>query len=381
MKIAIFTDTYAPQVSGVVTHIRILKEGLEEKGHEVLIVTVSPDVDDYTLKDNVLYCPGHAVKKIYGYGVTSPVSYHRLDMIKEFDPDVIHIQTEFAIGLFGLWTAKKLHKPIVYTLHTMYDDYTGYVFPHRIEKIGKSIAHRYFHIIAAHAKEIIVPSKKAITFLGYCGIKREFNYIPNIAEPDEYDPEKTRSIIEKYELDKAEAVLCFTGRMGKEKSVDVLLELFKKALEKHPGLRLILIGGGPEESDLRKQALKLGIGKEVIFTGMIPHEYVTPYLYASDLYATASTSEMNSISALEAKASGLMVLQRLDESNRDQIVDGVNGWTFETEDEFCALLDDYLKKSKEERDSLKERVMTYTRSFGKDEFLSRVEEIYKKVLR
>ncbi len=379
MKIAIFTDTYMPYVSGVTTHIGILKEGLEKRGHQVMITTVDPMVDDYILKDNVLYCPGRAVKKIYGYGITNPLSFHRLDIIREFDPDVIHIQTEFAIGMFGLWASRRLKKPVVYTLHTMYDDYTDYVFPHYADKLGKSIAHRYFHVIASRADEIIVPSKKAVTFLEHCKVIRDVNFIPNVAGTAECSEEKVNDIKEKLGLSGCEAVLCFAGRMGKEKSVDVLLSYFKALVSKYPTVKLILVGGGPEEEKLREYAKEMGISENVYFTGMIAHEDVVPYFYASDLYVTASTSEMNSISMLEGMSSGLMTLQRLDESNRYQIISGTNGWTYETEDEFCSLVGQYLSKSPEEKAGLKEKLRTYMKTYGLDEFLDKTLSVYEKV--
>ena len=379
MKIAIFTDTYKPYVSGVTTHIGILKEGLEKKGHQVMITTVDPKVDEYIFEDNVLYCPGRAVKKIYGYGITNPLSFHRLDIIRDFDPDVIHIQTEFAIGMFGLWASRRLKKPVVYTLHTMYDDYTDYVFPHYADKLGKSIAHRYFHVIASRADEIIVPSKKAVTFLENCRVERDVNFIPNVAGISECHKEKAEEVKERLGLSSCEAVLCFAGRMGREKSVDVLLSYFSKLAERHPAVKLILVGGGPEEDNLRRYAEELGIADNVYFTGMIAHEDVVPYFYASDLYVTASTSEMNSISMLEGMSSGLMTLQRLDESNRYQIVSGTNGWTYETEDEFCALAEQYISKSPEERAGLKEKLRTYMKTYGLEEFLDKTISVYEKV--
>ena len=90
MKIAIFTEYYYPFISGVVTHIEALKNGLEKIGHEVLIVTTDPKAKIHYVKDGVLYCPAHGVKKIYGYGVTIPHSFRRLKYLKDFNPDIIH---------------------------------------------------------------------------------------------------------------------------------------------------------------------------------------------------------------------------------------------------------------------------------------------------
>ena len=99
MRIAIFTETYLPQINGVVTHIKILKEGLEALGHTVLIVTADSKTRKHYIKDNVLHCPAHNLKRIYGLDLASPVSRSRLHYLREFNPDIIHVHNEFSIGL------------------------------------------------------------------------------------------------------------------------------------------------------------------------------------------------------------------------------------------------------------------------------------------
>ena len=158
MKVAIFTETYFPFISGVVTHIKTLKESLEHAGHEVLIVTTSPKAVCHYVKGGVLYCPAIPLKRIYGYGLSNPVNIQRLRIIQDFDPDIIHIHTEFSMGIFAQFAARKLKKPIVYTLHTMYDDYMFYVAPERFQNMVKPAAHVYFRKVANKATEIIGPS-------------------------------------------------------------------------------------------------------------------------------------------------------------------------------------------------------------------------------
>lgn len=380
MRVAIFTDAYLPFTSGVVTHIKILKDELIKNGHEVLIVTASPEVDDYKMEDNVLYCPAVALKKIYGYGITTPISLHRLNIIKEFNPDVIHIQTEFSMGLFGLWATNTMKKPMVYTLHTMYDDYTNYIFPKSLDTFGHFAAHRYFHIIASRADEIIGPSPKVGEFLKRCGVDEEIHVVSNIAHVDEPDEARVNEIRTANGLDGAEVVLCFIGRLGKEKSIDVLMTYFSKALEKHPTMKLFIIGGGPEAENLKALAKTLKIENNVIFTGMIPNTDVRNYLAASDLYATASTSEMNSVSMLEGLSSGLMVLQKLDEANRYQINEGKTGLIFENEEDFCKLIDDYAAKTPQERAELRKSVKAEAEAYGSKEFISKMIEIYTSAI-
>lgn len=384
MKVAIFVEYYFPFISGVVTHIKTLKDQLEKEGHQVLLVAGDPNAKKHRLEDGILYCPAKGIKKIYGYGVTLPISWKRLDYLKEFDPDIIHIHTEFTVGLFGLWVARKMKKPVVYTLHTMYDDYTFYLFPERFDRYAKLMAHAYFRTIAKRATEIIGPSRKVVEFLRRCNVTRHINIIPNITdltlfEPENVDFDKVNQIKEKYNIKPNDITLCFVGRLGKEKSIDTLIDYFYRR-KTDKSYRLFIIGDGPEAASLKEQVKKLGAQDSVIFTGKINHADIAAYYYVADLYATASVTEMNSISMLEAMASGLMVLQRFDVYNNDQITRGQNGWLFRDFDEFKKLLKDYSYLSEEERDELRQKAAQFSRQYGPDEFIEKVIGVYEMAL-
>ena len=107
MRIALFTETYLPYINGVVTHVKLLREGLEKLGHTVLVVTSDPNTHHHYIEDGVLHCPAVKLKKIYGYGLASPYSHTRTKLLEEFHPDIIHIHTEFSMGISGIHIARK----------------------------------------------------------------------------------------------------------------------------------------------------------------------------------------------------------------------------------------------------------------------------------
>ena len=384
MKIAIFTEYYFPFISGVVTHIKTLKDGLEKQGHEVLIVTTDPKSLKHYVKDGILYCPAKGIKKIYGYGVTLPISLKRLKYLKEFNPDIIHIHTEFTIGIFGMWVAKMLHKPMVYTLHTMYDDYLFYIFPERFDKYAKPATHAYFRNVAKRATEIIGPSLKVVEFLKRCGVDRHINVIPNITDltlflPENVNWDKVRTLKEQYNITDGCITMCFVGRLGKEKSIDVLIDYLSR-MENKDKYRLFIIGDGPESRYLKELAVKKQVNDIVFFAGKVNHNEIAAYYYASDIYATASVTEMNSISMLEAMASGLMVLQRFDVYNKDQIVQGKNGYLFHDFEEFHRLLNEFSQLDKQQREELRASAAAFSRRYGPDEFIEKVVQVYEIAL-
>lgn len=386
MKIAIFTETYLPYINGVVTHIKILKEGLEQLGHTVLVVTADPDTRRHYLKDDVLHCPAHRSQRLYGYGLASPVSRRRLKFIEDFDPDIIHVHQEFGIGLSGIMIAKIMKKPLVYTLHTMYDEYLYYVAPRALLPVVKKISHRYSRAIANSATEITGPSKKCQEYLQNVGVTKMVNVVPNAVELDRFNPDKISKEVKhelrrRYQIPEDATICCFVGRLGREKSVDVLLDYWAKTIRPEDKLHLIVIGDGPCIEELREQATALKISDMVTFAGKILHEDLPAYLAACDFYVTASTSDTNSISMLEGMATGLPVLQRLDRLNENQVRNGVNGYVFNSAEEMAEEMKKIRDKSPEELAQLKKSVIESVRKSGAADLANFLLTIYSEALK
>lgn len=385
MKIAIFVETYLPYLNGVVTHVKILREGLIHKGHEVLIVTADKDVREHTLVDGVLRCPALEVKKIYGYGLSSPLSLTLQKMIRSFGPDIVHIQQEFGVGLAGIRAARALDVPLIYTLHTMYDDYLYYIAPWPLTDMVKKISHNYVRFIARRADIITGPSKKCADYLQNAGVHRKVYVIPNSVELEDYTPEATTpaqraAVREKFNIPENAFVVCFCGRIGKEKGVDNLIRLWKTQVDLNDNIYLMIIGNGPSREELEALTRELGIENRVIFTGAVAHEDIPPYYACCNAYATASLSEMYSISMLEAQASGLPVVQRLDPDNIDQIKVGVNGYLFETAEEFGEIIRKLRALDPDQQKQLKETVRLSVQERSSDSIAQYLLDLYQQAI-
>ena len=164
MRIAIFTETYLPQINGVVTHIKILKEGLEALGHTVLIVTADSKAHTHYLKDNVLHCPAHNLKRIYNLDLASPVSRTRLKSIcGNFVPTLSMYTTNSALD--SVWQSPKSSRCRWWHLHTMYDDYIYYIAPKPLIPLTKKLSHRYFRMFPQNAAVVTGPSKMPGVYL------------------------------------------------------------------------------------------------------------------------------------------------------------------------------------------------------------------------
>lgn len=386
MRIAIFTEAYLPRINGVVTHIKLLKEGLEALGHAVLVVTADGDTKKHYLENGVLHCPGIKLKKkLSGFETSIPVSKTRLNYVRDFKPDVIHVETEWGMGLCGVSIAKMLKIPLVYTMHTMYDEYIYYVAPRPLVKTVKKLSHGYMRVFANRANAITGPSEKCSEYLSSAGVKIPVNVIPNPVElddfnPERFDPAEKKAIREKLGIPQDAFLVVFVGRLGREKSIDLLIDYWHQSVKPEENMYLLIIGGGPEEEVLRAQIAERNCGNRVIMSGRVEHPDLPPYLLASDIYVTASLSDTNSISMLEGMAAGLPVLQRRDPINADQIKDGENGWSFDSPEEMAQLLRKFREMPEEEKQQLRDSTRQSIMNAGCTALAERTLHIYNMAI-
>ena len=386
MRIALFAETYVGSINGVMSHLKTLKDGLEELGHQVLIVTADKHCRHHYIEDGILHCPALESKRFYGFGVAPPYSPKRQRLIAQFDPDIIHIHQEFGIGLSGIYAARKLRKPLIYTLHTLYDHYVYYIAPKMFLRLATKFSHKYERFIADRATALTSPSPKGMEYLRRIGVEKELSVVPNVIDlevfnPDRVTPSQKSQLRLSLGIDKDKTVAVFVGRLGREKSVDVLLEFWADTITKDDGLHLIIIGDGPASGELKALAAALGISGAVTFVGLCAHGKIPPYLASADVYITASLSDTNSISMLEGMAMGLLTLHRYDELNADQINTGVNGYFFNSADEMAKRLREIRALPPEELAYIKRQVRETVRHRGCTDLARFMLEIYESTIK
>jgi 1,2-diacylglycerol 3-alpha-glucosyltransferase len=362
MRIAMFTETYLPYKNGVVSHVVMLKKMLEAMGHEVLVVTVSAR-KKVKLEDGVLHCPGIRVERQYGYRIIAPGTFRaRMDEVRAFQPDVIHIHNEYSVGLFALKAAKYLGVPIVYSIHMDFDKYLIKI--PGMTTLFRPLVSRYLRRFVAASTSIVSMSPKSKMYVRRTGVERDVLLVPNAVEVDDYmrrkeDEEEAAALRERLGISPDAAVFISVGRLDAEKSVDYLIRTFMSMKLPAEQAVLLLIGSGQQEEELR--ALTETSGGSIRLIGSVPHEEIRPYYHASDYYVTASLSEMHSIAMLEAMASGLFTLMRRDEENVWQIEPDVNGLIWDDEACLKAKVALLLAESPEEKDARRQNVVAWSK--------------------
>lgn len=341
MKIALFTDTYRPYISGVVNSIDMIKQGLEEKGHEVYIVcmTTSLDKDYIETNPNVIKFDGkkYPLKQLELYRYMSGFK-KKADSLKKYNFDVVHIHTEFSAGKLGMLYAKRNNVPLVYTFHTNYEDYFKFV-----TDTAKFITHPFLlwnvkRVIKKYQKRsdaLIVPTKKVENIFRKYKFKFPVEIIPTGIDVDIFnrgnvDVNKVDEIKKQYNLEN-KFVFCSIGRVSFEKSIDTCINAFAAADIENSVM--LICGVGPAEDSLKELVKKLNIEDKVIFAGMIPYKDIPAYYAASNIFLNASSTETQGLTYIEAISSGVPILVKKDEALEGLLIEKKNGMYFETAEE------------------------------------------------
>ena len=380
MKILIATDVYKPIINGVVISTFNLYEQLKKRGHDVKILTLS-NTRASNKSDDIFYIGSLPVRVYPQARMTVKPFHHYIKEIIKWKPDIIHTQTEFTTSLYARQIAYKLHIPMVHTYHTMYEDYTHYIFPSK--RVGKKAVALFSKHVLDKADEVIVPTNKVMGALKSYGVKRDIVEIPTGIHlekfKEEINPEEKAAMKKALKISDEDSVLVTIGRLGKEKNINELVNLMKPLSKEAGDIKLLIVGDGPVRKELEEHTRMLGLEKFVIFTGMVPQEDVHKYYHLGDIFISASTSETQGLTYIEAMASGLPLICRKDECLQDVVEDGFNGFTFENEREFIEKIE-LLMDDKITLTLFKKNAVLKAQKFSVEEFGRQAEELYIRVI-
>ena len=385
MKIAIFCDSFPPEINGVANFVKFSAESLAEKGHEVQVFTVSKLSEEKLNKGasknlfvNTLPSLPALVYPDIRFTVPAALTLKRL---KKFNPDVIHSHTPFALGWEAVMGAKVLKKPLVGTHHTFYDHYLKHI---KIDfDSARKFTWKYTVSFYNFCDLVTTPSKSLAKEMFKNGLKGSISILPNFVNTEIFHPVSPKEKIKLkkiYKLD-SNPTIVYMGRLSYEKSVDLAIKAFALVQKEFPKTNFLIIGDGPERENLEESSRKLKIKNKIKFTGFLRGEKLAEALQAGDLFLTASETETFCISALEAMATGLPVVA-INKGGIGEIVkDGKNGFLSKTNapEEVSKNLTKLLSNKnllKEFKDNSRKFAFTYS----KENVTAKLEKIYKKTV-
>ena len=388
MRIGIFTDTYPPFINGVSTSIKMLENALRKKGHKVYIVTVNPKDMRYIYEDNgrVIRIPGIPIG-IYDYRLTTAYPIRAVNKIKKWNLDVIHTHTEFGIGTFARVIGKQFDIPVIHTYHTMYEDYVHYITKGYFDGAGKKIVEYLTKFYCdTTIQELIVPTKKTYDlFKEKYGYDRNVHIIPTGIEIERFYKEKLKQekinqLKEKLNIQKDDVIILFLGRIASEKNIEFLIKNHVNILKKNDNCKLLIVGDGPDLEEYKKLSCKLKIDDKVIFTGKVPWDEVPYYYGISDIFTTASHTETQGLTVIEAMAGGLPVIALNDDAFRTVVMDGLTGYLFKNKKDYLNVMYKLLQNPKD-RKKMGKQARINSETYSSKYFAERVLSVYKESLK
>ncbi len=347
LRIAIFTDSYFPYISGVVRSIEILTGELENRGHEAFIF--APDYPLASKKEKVYRYLSLPAPTQPGFYLPIPISPRLPALVQNLKIDLIHVHTPFLLGSLGYLTSKLLNLPLVFTYHTLYHCYSHYL------PLGKNISStmikHWNKRFCNRCDLIIAPSLFVKKLIERSGISSPVDVIPTGLQTTYYSNNHEQQWLRnKFKLRVEEKILLYVGRLGKEKNISFLLDALERITKNFPYVRLVIVGTGPEESNLKLLCRQKQLNQYVIFAGKVDDRELLKCYAGADIFTFASQTETQGLVIGEAKASGLPVVSLFSPCLSEIIFNGKDGFLVHNLQDFT----DKLTYMLENEDIIKE---------------------------
>ncbi len=306
MKIGVFTDSYRPYTSGVVRSIDLFAKEFTNRGHEVYIFGPDYPLLHPPKEDKVFRFAAFPAPTMPEFSIPLPISVQLSPTIKKIGLDIIHVHSPFLMGSLGARAARRHRLPLVFTFHTLYDQYVHYI-PFA-ESASRQIVQLISRDFCNRCNMVVAPSQLVVNYLRRIGVEAPIVNIPTGIDLAEFVDLNPSWLAENYNISPEKTVLLFVGRLGKEKNVMFLLKSFQEINRLHPETHLVLVGNGPQEELLKRFCVKNGLKNVVTFTGVLPRNKIVHCFASADLFVFPSVTETQGLVIGEAKAAGLPVV-------------------------------------------------------------------------
>jgi glycosyltransferase involved in cell wall biosynthesis len=328
MKIVMFTDAYWPRVNGVTVSVDSFSHALIRSGHEVMIVcsfypessiieriSGPPKEENAEGEPRIIRVPSmpfliskedRIAKFTKGFWVSK--------QLEAFDPDIIHINTEFVIAVFGFQYAFLHRLPVVFTFHTLWADYVDNYFPLVPDFILQFMVRQVMRNIIRRADLIITPTPQIQDLVRKYNAKKTTYLLPTGIDPKIFscksdDAAAFRERMEqRFPRLRGKRILLFAGRIAREKNISFLLDIAPIIVKKHPDAIFLIAGNGPDLVYYEEEAQALNVAEHCIFPGYLDRQDLALIYAMSEIFVFPSLTETQGLVTIEAMISGIPVV-------------------------------------------------------------------------
>jgi len=346
MNIAMFSDAYYPRINGVAISVKSYAEALTNLGHNICIVccnyekpTKENNYNKFYYDDKVEDDKRIKVLRLPALNVSfsKEDKAARIDQwhtckkeMDAFKPDIVHINSEFVIGYFGLNYARHRKVPMVYTFHTLWEDYAANYIHFLPPSYSKKLAKEFIRFYLKRSDMIICPTERIQNVVKDYKIDRESKILPtgipnHVAEVKKGQKQLFHNQLYKgFPIKKKKHILLYVGRVVKEKNLEFLFPVLDKVKKVYPDTMLVIVGGGPELEPLQKKATELKLSKNICFTGYQNRDDLAYFYKLADVFVFPSVTETQGLVTIEAMMTGLPVVA-IGEMGTVDVMQGNNG--------------------------------------------------------
>lgn len=372
------TNTYLPHVGGVARSVASFSELFRRQGHRVMVV--APTFKNMPAREaDVVRVPAIQRFNASDFSFRLPIPGLLQAALEGFEPDVIHAHHPFLLGDTALRLAAARNIPMVFTHHTMYEQYTHYV-PGDSPLI-KRFAMRLATEFANLCDHVIAPSESIARTIAQRGVCRPITAIPTGIDPEVFRHGDRRAFREHFDLPQSAYVVGHVGRLAPEKNLAFLARAVAQFLATSPDAHFLVVGSGPSEPNVRKACEQRGVGDRLHMTGCLSGQTLVDAYHAMDLFAFASQSETQGMVLAEAMTAGVPVVAVDAPGVREVVNDRVNGRLLPDLNErtFAEALREISQLSEAHRHQMREAALSTAEQFSLERCGEKLLRVYREL--
>lgn len=379
MKIVMATNTYLPHVGGVANSVKTFTEEYRKRGHEVLVVC--PEFPGRKINETgVIRVP--AIQNFNGtdFSVALPLPGLLLEAMNEFRPDIVHSHHPFLLGDTALRISAHFNIPLVFTHHTMYEQYTHYVPADspEMQKFAIELSTGYGNL----CNVVIAPSESIKEILGERAVEAPIEVVPTGVDLEKFAHGDGASFRRHMHIPPDAFVVGHVGRLAPEKNLDFLVRAVCEFLKKNQEAYLLIVGDGPSVPEIKRLTKKAGVARRVRLAGSRKGRELVSAYRAMSIFAFASKSETQGMVIMEALAAGLPVVALDATGVRDVLRDGAHGVLLRDESEaaFADALNRMAELSVEQREAMLQSIRNDVQACSSSACAGKALAIYESLV-
>jgi 1,2-diacylglycerol 3-alpha-glucosyltransferase len=382
MRVLMLTNTYRPVLSGVAKSVKAFEEEYRRLGHDVLVIAPEPDDPQVVRDDGETVVRVPAIQHFNGsqFPVPVPAPGLVLSTVEEFQPDIVHAHHPFLMGSTAMRLARPRDLPLVFTYHTMWDQYTHYA------SADSAVASRFIGALAAGyanlCEAVIAPSRSIAELLHERGVTTRVEVIPTGVDVPRFECGDGAAFRQKQGIPNDAFVAGYVGRLEPEKNLRFLSSAIAQFAQDDPSIHFLVVGSGSSDADIREVFEQTHISDRLHLAGACEGQDLIDAYHALDMFVFASQSETQGMVLTEAMAAGAPVVALDGPGVHDVIEDRVNGRLVWKQDvaPFCAALAWMFEQGGRRNESLSRAAKQTAERFSMPRQAQKVLHLYQSLI-